>query len=162
MFCAQCGNKIEIEGARFCSNCGFNLSSTSVQQNAPFPAPAPAAVPVQVVAPAPVSKLKTDEQPTMNIQPNFEQVASTGVNMMRNNGAPAPVSIQDNQFKAKCEYCMTVFTYHQSNLGYRSWYRHGFVYCPVCRQPLRHSIDLLDRRYDVVVNADGSYSGIFR
>ena len=45
------------------------------------------------------------------------------------------------KFKIECEYCKTVFTYEQEDLGYRLWYPHGFVYCPKCQKPLRHDPD---------------------
>lgn len=46
------------------------------------------------------------------------------------------------KFRIKCEYCCTVFTYEQSDLGYRPWYPKGFVYCPKCQRPLRHHPEL--------------------
>ena len=45
------------------------------------------------------------------------------------------------KFRIECEYCKTVFTYEQEDLGYRPWYPKGFVYCPKCKRPLRHDPD---------------------
>lgn len=42
-----------------------------------------------------------------------------------------------------CEYCGTKFEYAKSELGYRPWYRHGFIYCPKCGRPLRHKEEYL-------------------
>lgn len=42
------------------------------------------------------------------------------------------------KFRIECEYCKTVFTYEQEDIGFRLWYPHGFVYCPKCQKPLRH------------------------
>ena len=47
--------------------------------------------------------------------------------------------IKNYKYRIKCEYCMTIFTYEQEDLGYRLWYPHGFVYCPTCKKPLRHN-----------------------
>ena len=45
----------------------------------------------------------------------------------------------DNDIYAmKCEYCGCEFEYQKEDLGYRAWYRHGFIYCPGCKKPLRH------------------------
>ena len=44
-------------------------------------------------------------------------------------------------FRGKCEYCLCVFEYHTSDLGYRAWYPHGFVYCPKCMKPNRHRLE---------------------
>ena len=46
-------------------------------------------------------------------------------------------------YRIKCEYCGCVFEYAQEDLGYRPWYRHGFVYCPKCKKPLRHGAEKL-------------------
>lgn len=153
MFCSNCGNKIENENANFCAACGFKLNSNA--------APAPAAEPapeVQPVAAEPVSKLKTNEEPTMSVSPKPFIVIQKAQQMAIRNQMPLPDIVHDPMFKAKCEYCMTVFTYHYSNLGYRKWYQHGFVYCPMCRKPLRHSTDLLIQECDIHINPDGSYS----
>ena len=44
----------------------------------------------------------------------------------------------DTVYAVKCEYCGCEFEYQKEDLGYRAWYRHGFVYCPSCRKPIRH------------------------
>ncbi len=51
-------------------------------------------------------------------------------------------------FRITCEYCGTIFEYQQNELGYRPWYRHGFIYCPHCHRPLRH--DPINRVDDVI------------
>jgi len=148
MFCSNCGNKIENENAKFCAACGYKLDGTG--DAAPAPA---AATPVE-----PLSKLKTNEEPTMSVSPKPMIVVQKAHQMAIRNQQPMPEIVHDPMFKAKCEYCMTVFTYHYSNLGYRKWYQHGFVYCPMCKKPLRHSIDLLLRECDIHINPDGSFS----
>ena len=45
---------------------------------------------------------------------------------------------QDAYYAIKCEYCGCEFEYQKEDLGYRPWYRHGFIYCPSCKRPLRH------------------------
>ena len=45
---------------------------------------------------------------------------------------------KDVTYHIKCEYCGCEFDYQKEDLGYRLWYRHGFVYCPHCKRPLRH------------------------
>ncbi len=45
------------------------------------------------------------------------------------------------RFHVRCEYCLCEFEYGISDLGYRAWYPHGFVYCPKCRRPLRHRLE---------------------
>lgn len=50
-------------------------------------------------------------------------------------------SVPKNRFRITCEYCGTVFTYEQEDLGFRPWYPHGFVYCPKCQKPLRHDAE---------------------
>ena len=42
-------------------------------------------------------------------------------------------------YNITCEYCRTVFSYTDRQLDYRPWYTNGFIYCPRCRKPLRHS-----------------------
>lgn len=48
------------------------------------------------------------------------------------------LSQKEPRFRVKCEYCLCVFEYGRQNLGYRTWYPNGFVYCPRCEKPLRH------------------------
>lgn len=42
-------------------------------------------------------------------------------------------------YRQRCPYCGTFVEYVDRQLGYRSWYPNGFVYCPRCRKPLRHN-----------------------
>ena len=42
-------------------------------------------------------------------------------------------------YRQACPYCGTVVEYTDNQLGYRSWFPNGFVYCPRCRKPLRHN-----------------------
>ena len=42
-------------------------------------------------------------------------------------------------YRIRCPYCGTNISYTDRDLGYRSWYPNGFVYCPTCRKPLRHN-----------------------
>ncbi len=39
----------------------------------------------------------------------------------------------------RCPYCGLTLKYRDRDLGYRAWFPNGFVYCPQCRKPLRHS-----------------------
>jgi predicted amidophosphoribosyltransferase len=38
-----------------------------------------------------------------------------------------------------CFNCHALVQYTDHNLDFRAWYPDGFVYCPKCREPLRHS-----------------------
>lgn len=148
MFCSRCGKQIEDETARFCSGCGAalgdNVSPDTSGNQASF---------------AHSSKLWTNENATMQVTPQSQILVQKANQLAIRNRTSLPPIIHDTKFKAKCEYCMTVFTYHLSNLGYRKWYPHGFVYCPMCRRPLRHSPDLLLEEYDLILSQDGrSYS----
>ena len=42
-------------------------------------------------------------------------------------------------YKKICEGCRTVVKYTDYNLDFRPWFPDGFVYCPTCNKPLRHS-----------------------
>ena len=42
-------------------------------------------------------------------------------------------------YRQRCPYCGTVTDYTDRQLGYRSWYPNGFIYCSRCRKPLRHN-----------------------
>lgn len=42
-------------------------------------------------------------------------------------------------YKQTCEQCRTTVTYTDHQLDYRPWFADGFVYCPVCKKPLRHN-----------------------
>ena len=106
---------------------------------APAPAPAPAAAPV-VVAPVEV------QQPAV----------TTG--WIPNSGMVNPNSTEvydqvNPTFHCRCEYCCYEFDYHTSDLGHRSWYPHGFVYCPRCQKPLRHKIE-----YEILTNVQPAMS----
>lgn len=46
---------------------------------------------------------------------------------------------KDPVFRRECEYCLSKLEYKLKDLGYRPWYPKGFVYCPKCKRPLRHS-----------------------
>ena len=43
------------------------------------------------------------------------------------------------EYRMICPYCGFALSYTDRQLDYRSWYPNGFVYCPRCRKPLRHS-----------------------
>lgn len=43
------------------------------------------------------------------------------------------------EYHIRCPYCGTLSKYRDRDLGYRSWYPNGFIYCPKCRKPLRHN-----------------------
>lgn len=49
------------------------------------------------------------------------------------------VNDKDPLFRRECEYCLSTIEYKFKDLGYRPWYPKGFVYCPKCQKPLRHS-----------------------
>lgn len=42
-------------------------------------------------------------------------------------------------YKQTCEQCHAVVKYQDDKLDYRPWFADGFVYCPVCKKPLRHN-----------------------
>ncbi len=42
-------------------------------------------------------------------------------------------------YENTCEVCRTVVRYKDNELGFRPWFADGFVYCPKCKHPLRHS-----------------------
>ena len=44
-------------------------------------------------------------------------------------------------YRQICEECKTEVTYQDNKLGFRFWFPDGFVYCPNCKRPLRHSED---------------------
>lgn len=41
-------------------------------------------------------------------------------------------------YRQTCEQCNTTLEYTDEMLDFRPWYADGFVYCPVCKKPLRH------------------------
>ena len=64
-------------------------------------------------------------------------------------------------YRQTCDECKTTFTYMDNLLDFRPWYADGFVYCPGCQKPLRHS-----ERYAIngpasatTVDADAPSSG---
>lgn len=42
-------------------------------------------------------------------------------------------------YRMECDQCRTVVEYMDDQLGFRPWFADGFVYCPNCKKPLRHS-----------------------
>lgn len=42
-------------------------------------------------------------------------------------------------YQQTCNDCHTTVTYTDKVLDFRPWYPDGFVYCPRCKTPLRHS-----------------------
>ena len=42
-------------------------------------------------------------------------------------------------YRQTCENCRTEITYMDDRLDFRPWYADGFIYCPSCQTPLRHS-----------------------
>ena len=42
-------------------------------------------------------------------------------------------------YQQTCRQCHTVVSYTDHLMDFRPWYADGFVYCPKCRTPLRHS-----------------------
>ena len=50
-------------------------------------------------------------------------------------------------YRQACRNCKKVVEYTDYSLDFRPWYADGFVYCPVCRTPLRHNENL-------AINAD--------
>lgn len=58
-------------------------------------------------------------------------------------------------YENTCEKCRSFVRYTDHELDFRPWYPDGFIYCPTCRKPLRHSEDLsiLNKKFnnDIVV-----------
>ncbi len=129
------------------------------QQGMPGQAPINAQGPTYVngVPMVPASKLWTQEPHRLALQHDLSKVVQEGMRMAQTIGYDA--EIHDPDYKAKCEYCGLVFIYHRSNLGYRKWYPHGFVYCPSCRRPLRNDpcLQISDSAV-VMVNRYGQYN----
>lgn len=103
-------------------------------QLAPAPAPVapPAPAPAPVAVPAPAQVRQPVPQPA---RPWFQ---NTGV--VNPNPVPGYEGYNPT-FHCRCEYCCYEFDYHTYDLGHRSWYPYGFVYCPRCQKPLRHNIE---------------------
>lgn len=50
-------------------------------------------------------------------------------------------------YRQVCGECNTEIVYTDEKLGFRMWFPDGFVYCPKCRTPLRHSEEYaIDRK----------------
>ena len=43
------------------------------------------------------------------------------------------------EYRVRCPRCGTNMSYTDRQLGYRSWYPNGFIYCAACRTPIRHN-----------------------
>lgn len=41
-------------------------------------------------------------------------------------------------YQQTCRTCNTTVTYMDNILDFRPWFPDGFVYCPTCKNPLRH------------------------
>ena len=131
-YCPQCGVQA-ADGANFCMKCGFDFRTLQSTAPAPAPAPGPApaaapAAPVQVQAPVtPANWVMNTGVVNPNPVPGYEEYNPT--------------------FRCRCEHCFFEFDYHTYDLGYRTWYPQGFVYCPRCQKPLRHKLE-----YEVLTN----------
>ncbi len=53
-------------------------------------------------------------------------------------------------YQVTCGGCNTVMRYTDYSLDFRPWFADGFVYCPGCKRPVRHS-----EHY--AIDADGNY-----
>lgn len=42
-------------------------------------------------------------------------------------------------YRRVCDQCKTTVEYMDDKLDFRPWFADGFVYCPTCQKPLRHS-----------------------
>ena len=102
----------------------------------PAPAPAPVAPPAPAPAPVAVPAPAQVRQPVP--QPARPWFQNTGV--VNPNPVPGYEGYNPT-FHCRCEYCCYEFDYHTYDLGHRSWYPYGFVYCPRCQKPLRHNIE---------------------
>ena len=43
------------------------------------------------------------------------------------------------EYRVRCPFCGTHISYTDRQLGFRPWYTDGFVYCPRCKHPIRHT-----------------------
>lgn len=116
-------------------------TSTAAPQQPAAQTPAPAPAP----APAP-------QQPAAPVAPAAPQKTVVDVNWKQNTGVvnpnPVATSTQYNPtFHCRCEYCGREIDYHTYDIGHRTWYPQGFIYCPQCQKPLRHKIE-----YEVLTN----------
>ena len=131
-FCPMCGVQA-ADGANFCMKCGFDFRTLQSTASAPAPAPGPAP------AAAPVSPVQA-------------QAPVTPANWVMNTGVvnPNPVPGYEEYnptFRCRCDSCYFEFDYHTYDLGHRTWYPQGFVYCPRCQKPQRHKLE-----YEVLTN----------
>ena len=53
-------------------------------------------------------------------------------------------------YQVTCGGCGTAMRYTDYSLDFRPWFADGFVYCPHCKRPVRHS-----EHY--AIDADGNY-----
>ena len=53
-------------------------------------------------------------------------------------------------YQATCDACRTVVRYTDRSLDFRPWFADGFVYCPTCKHPIRHSEHF-------AIDADGNF-----
>lgn len=44
-------------------------------------------------------------------------------------------------YQQVCGQCKNTIRYQDNKLDFRPWFPNGFVYCPICKKPLRHSED---------------------
>ena len=42
-------------------------------------------------------------------------------------------------YRQICDHCKTGVEYMDDKLDFRAWYPDGFVFCPRCKNPLRHN-----------------------
>lgn len=42
-------------------------------------------------------------------------------------------------YQQACGYCKAIVRYTDESLDFRPWFADGFVYCPRCKQPMRHN-----------------------
>ena len=65
-------------------------------------------------------------------------------------------------YKKICEGCRTVVKYTDYSLDFRPWFPDGFVYCPTCNKPLRHSegnaVDGIRRQVEVDLTGGCNYN----
>ena len=102
----------------------------------PAPAPAPVAPPAPAPAPVAAPAPAQVKQPVHQLsRPWFQNTGVVNPNPVPGYEGYNPI------FHCRCEYCCYEFDYHTYDLGHRSWYPYGFVYCPRCQKPLRHNIE---------------------
>lgn len=67
-----------------------------------------------------------------------------------NLAAMLPMDMNDPFYTTQCERCGIIFDYQYSDLGFRAWYRDGYVECPRCKQPRRHNATVNGFRRDEI------------